>query len=135
MSLYGTRDAVMNWQEAVAKEMLRWGFRRGKYNPCLYWHAESGLMTLVHGDDFVSTGPKHAAETTHAVTASHTALRTTVLPIEATPTYASSISTSVPAVFVRFVASSPRRRGTQPRRARAARASPRSRAFQINCIL
>ena len=40
----------------------------------------------------------------HAVTASHTALRTTVLPIEATPTYAFSISTGVPAVFVRFVA-------------------------------
>ena len=34
MSLYGTRDAAMNWQEEVAKEMIRWGFRRGKYNPC-----------------------------------------------------------------------------------------------------
>ena len=62
MSLYGTRDAAMNWQEEVAKEMTRWGFKRGKYNPCLYWHSESGLITLVHGDDFVSVGPKHAAE-------------------------------------------------------------------------
>ena len=26
MSLYGTRDAAMNWQEEVAKEMKRWGF-------------------------------------------------------------------------------------------------------------
>ena len=30
MSLYGTRDAAMNWQEEVAKEMSRWGFKRGR---------------------------------------------------------------------------------------------------------
>ncbi len=36
MSFDGTRDAAMNWQQEVAKEMERWGFRRGKYNPCLY---------------------------------------------------------------------------------------------------
>ena len=29
MSLYGTRDAAMNWQEEVAKEMGKFGFRRG----------------------------------------------------------------------------------------------------------
>ena len=26
MSLYGTRDAAMNWQEEVAREMIKWGF-------------------------------------------------------------------------------------------------------------
>ena len=36
MSLYGTRDAAMNWQEEVAREMAKWGFKRGRYNPCLY---------------------------------------------------------------------------------------------------
>ena len=25
MSLYGTRDAAMNWQEEVAKELCKWG--------------------------------------------------------------------------------------------------------------
>ena len=30
MSLYGTRDAAMNWQEEVAKEMQKLGFRCGK---------------------------------------------------------------------------------------------------------
>ena len=25
MSLYGTRDAAMNWQEEVAREMIKWG--------------------------------------------------------------------------------------------------------------
>ena len=37
-SLYGTRDAAMNWQEEVAREMKNWGFDRGQYNPCLYTH-------------------------------------------------------------------------------------------------
>ena len=37
------------------------GVRRGKYNPCLYCHSESGLTTLVHGDDFVSVGSMHPA--------------------------------------------------------------------------
>ena len=56
MSLYGTRDAAMNWQEEVAKEMTKWGFVRGRYNPCLYWTPKSRLITLVHRDDFVSVG-------------------------------------------------------------------------------
>ena len=56
MSLYGTRDAAMNWQEEVAREMQKWGFRRGRYNPCLYYRQESGAMTLVHCDDFMSVG-------------------------------------------------------------------------------
>ena len=41
LSMYGTRDAATNWQEEVAKEMKGWGFKRGKYNPCTYWHKES----------------------------------------------------------------------------------------------
>ena len=60
MSLYGTRDAATNWQNEVAKEMVKWGFRRGRYNPCLYWHKELKIRTLVHGDDFVSVGDKES---------------------------------------------------------------------------
>ena len=37
MSLYGTRDAAQNWQEEVARQMKKWGFRRGVHNPCLYF--------------------------------------------------------------------------------------------------
>ena len=62
MSLYGTRDAAMNWQEEVAKEMSRWGFKRGKYNPCVYWHPQTKLMVMVHGDDFMSVGTRAAAK-------------------------------------------------------------------------
>ena len=53
-SLYGTRDAAMNWQEEVANEMHRWGFSRGQYNPCLYSHAERKVRVFLHGDDFAS---------------------------------------------------------------------------------
>ena len=38
MSLYGTRDAALNWQEEVGREMKSWGFIRGKFNPYIYYH-------------------------------------------------------------------------------------------------
>ena len=60
MSLYGTRDAATNWQREVAKEMNRWGFERGKYNPCLYWQRRWNIQTLIHGDDFVSVGSRES---------------------------------------------------------------------------
>ena len=56
MSVYGTRDAAMNWQEEVASEMLEAGVRRGKYNPCLYYHEGRNLRTFLHGDDFAAVG-------------------------------------------------------------------------------
>ena len=62
MSLYGTRDAAMNWQEEVARCMKSWGFRRGTYNPCLYFHNVWNVKTLVHGDDFVSVGSRDGLE-------------------------------------------------------------------------
>ena len=60
MSLYGTRDAAMNWQEEVGKEMYKWGFRRGQYNPCLYSHAECNIQVFFHGGDFASVGNREA---------------------------------------------------------------------------
>ena len=56
MSLYEIRDAAMNWQEEVAKELRRLGFQRGVYNPCLYYHKERNLRTFLHGDDFATVG-------------------------------------------------------------------------------
>ena len=50
----------MNWQEEVAREMKMWGFQRGRYNPCLYWQKDDDLMTMVHGDDFVSVGSRES---------------------------------------------------------------------------
>ena len=59
LSLYGTRDAAMNWQEEVAMQM-KWGFERGTYNPCLYFHQELKLKVSLHGDDFASVGGRAA---------------------------------------------------------------------------
>ena len=58
MSLYGTRDAPMNWAEEVAKEMRRLGFQRGRYNPCLYYHESRNLRTFLHGDEFATVGTR-----------------------------------------------------------------------------
>ena len=58
MSLYGTRDASMNWQEEVAKEMIKLGVRRGRYNLCLYFRQEHMLRALLHGDDFATVGDR-----------------------------------------------------------------------------
>ena len=63
MNFYGCRDAATNWQEEVAKEMVSWVFSRGRYNPCLYYHKETQLKCLVHGDDFVSVGSRKSVAT------------------------------------------------------------------------
>ena len=62
MSLYGTRDAAVNFQAEVAKLMTSLGFRQGKYNPCTYWHQKKNLKTMVHGDDFVTSGTREQTE-------------------------------------------------------------------------
>ena len=56
MSLYGTRDAAANFQGEIKKFMESIGFVQGRYNPCTFFHAGRELRTVVHGDDFVSTG-------------------------------------------------------------------------------
>ena len=67
MSLHGTRDAVMNWQEEIAVTMIRDGFKRGRYYPCLYYHPRRKVKALVQGDDFVSVGTRTAVQSFNAV--------------------------------------------------------------------
>ncbi len=62
MSLYGTRDAAVNFQREVSKFMKGVGFVQGRYNPCTYYHRQQGLKTMVRGDDFVTCGPREGAE-------------------------------------------------------------------------
>ena len=58
MSFYGTRDAGMNWQEEVAREMIKLGFQSCQYNPCLYYHRQRNFLTFLHGDDFATVGAR-----------------------------------------------------------------------------
>ena len=58
--MYGTRDAAANWQRCVSEHLVSLGFKAGLSNPCVFWcvfwHPGRGIRTLVHGDDYASTG-------------------------------------------------------------------------------
>ena len=56
MSLYGTRDAAFNWEESYSRFLMELGIKRGKASPCHFFRPVTGLMILVHGDDFVAGG-------------------------------------------------------------------------------
>ena len=36
------------------------GFERGRGHPCVFWHPERHIETLVHGDGYVSSGSVEA---------------------------------------------------------------------------
>ena len=56
-TLYGTRDAALNWAKAYSDVMEKLGFVKGRSSPCSFYHAEWRVRTVVHGNDFVSEGP------------------------------------------------------------------------------
>ncbi len=56
LSLYGTRDAAMNWALRFTKFLEGLGFVTGSATPCNFFHPERKISTTVHGDDFASTG-------------------------------------------------------------------------------
>ena len=56
-SLYGTRDAALNWSQAYSEVLVKLGFRKGRSSPCMFYHEEWQIRTVVHGDDFLSEGP------------------------------------------------------------------------------
>eukprot|EP00973_Karenia_brevis_P096115 12430674-Karenia_brevis.AAC.1 len=58
VSMYGTRKAAQNWQNCVNKTLYNMGFSSGASSPCIFWHRERDIVTMVHGDDFVSAGGK-----------------------------------------------------------------------------
>ena len=61
-SLYGTRDAAANFQKEVIIFMMKSGLKAGKYNPCTFYNKQRGLQTLVHGDDFVTSGQREECD-------------------------------------------------------------------------
>ena len=54
--LYGTRDAAKQWQDTLSAHLQSLGFKRGKGYPAVFVHPIKNVMTLVHGDDYVSAG-------------------------------------------------------------------------------
>ena len=59
LSMYGTRDSAMNWQEEYSRRFVENGFSQGVATPCVFYHEGKGIRTLVHGDDYVSVGKPH----------------------------------------------------------------------------
>ena len=57
MSLYGTRDAAMNWTLECSGYLKELGFEAGKASPCNFRHRSMDLWLTVHGDDFLIAGP------------------------------------------------------------------------------
>ena len=55
-SLYGTRDAALNWAETCAKVLMAMGYEEGASSSCGFYHREWEFRTVVHGDDFLTEG-------------------------------------------------------------------------------
>ena len=68
MSMYGTRDAALNWAMEYGETLRAAGCVEGKTNPFLFRNKSLGVSVGVHGDDFVAAGPnKHRAATRKAL--------------------------------------------------------------------
>ena len=49
LSLYGTRDDALNWQETFSEHLAQCGFIKGRGHPSVFYHPKRQLRTLVHG--------------------------------------------------------------------------------------
>ena len=56
VSMYGTRDAALNWATEYGETLKAAGYQQGVSNPCLFWHPAKEVTIMVHGDDFVAIG-------------------------------------------------------------------------------
>ena len=53
-AIYGTRDAAQNWEREYESAFLALGFTQGISIPCVFYHSERDIRTVVHGGDFTS---------------------------------------------------------------------------------
>ena len=56
MSMYGTRDAALNWSTEYTKTLTESGYVQGRASPCLFYNVKLDVAIMVHGDDFVAIG-------------------------------------------------------------------------------
>ena len=78
-SLYGTRDAALNWARAYSSVLEKMGFKKRKSSPCTFFPPEWKVCTVVHGDDFMSEGPAASLEKMDAEMKKSFSLKTEVL--------------------------------------------------------
>ena len=57
MSMYGARDAALNWSLEYSETLASAGYVQGKSNSCLFHNEALDVSVMVHGDDFIGVGP------------------------------------------------------------------------------
>ena len=57
LSLYGTRDAAMNWAKQYSQDLNKIWFRRGRASACNFVHTSRNIRLTCHGDDFIIVAP------------------------------------------------------------------------------
>ena len=72
MSMYGTRDAALNWSEEYGDTLKQSGFVQGKNNPCLFQNKDIEVSIMVHGDDFIALGAEKNPKTTRKFSRTNT---------------------------------------------------------------
>ena len=75
VSMYGTRDAAMNWATEYGETLKAAGYVQGKTSPCLFFHKGKNVTVMVHGDDFVAVGDPGHLESTKRRLVTNTTLR------------------------------------------------------------
>ena len=60
LCFYGSRDSAKGWREALRAHLDSIVFASGKGHPSIFCHHERQIKTLVHGDDYVSSGTVEA---------------------------------------------------------------------------
>ena len=79
VSLYGTCDTAAYWEDANAKVLREHQFERGVACPCSCFSRVTGIRIIVHGDDFMSGGPKHQLQWLEEVMDKHFESKHTVM--------------------------------------------------------
>ena len=78
-ALYGTRAAASCWADCYTDILLRNGFTRGRSSLCLFHSKDRDVLTLVHGDDFMSTAAAKDLEWLDGILRKELAVKTELL--------------------------------------------------------
>ena len=69
LSLYGTRDAAMNWEAEVRGTLEGAGFTRGRASACVYFNKATTATAAIHGDDIIMEGEEADLRECHRIIA------------------------------------------------------------------
>ena len=56
VSMYGTRDAALNWHQHCKGHLKIIGFAQGRSCPRIFYHAGSNIRVFIRGGDYVASG-------------------------------------------------------------------------------